>query len=61
MLSALALVGHSFLDGASIGLGFQVNAAAGILVALAVIAHDFTDGMNTITLMLNHKKNITAI
>ncbi|MDO8593080.1 MAG: ZIP family metal transporter [bacterium] len=59
VLSALALIGHSFMDGASIGLGFQVSASAGIMVALAVIAHDFTDGMNTITLMLNHK-NSTA-
>src|SRR5262249_31085204 len=53
--SALALAGHSFMDGVAIGLGFQVNAAIGILVAIAVIAHDFTDGMNTVSLMLNHK------
>lgn len=57
VLSALALIGHSFMDGVGIGLGFQVNAAVGMLVALAVIAHDFTDGMNTITLMLNHKNS----
>ncbi len=52
--SALALIGHSFMDGVGIGLGFQVNPTVGILVAIAVISHDFTDGMNTITLMLNH-------
>jgi zinc transporter ZupT len=52
--SALALTGHSFMDGVGIGLGFQVNAATGLLVALAVISHDFTDGMNTITLMLTN-------
>lgn len=57
--SALALAGHSFMDGVGIGLGFQISPAVGILVAIAVIAHDFTDGMNTITLMLNHK-NTTA-
>ncbi len=55
MLSALALAGHSFMDGVGIGLGFQVNPAVGLLVAVAVISHDFTDGMNTITLMLTHK------
>lgn len=55
VLSALALAGHSFMDGVGIGLGFQINTALGFLVALAVVAHDFTDGMNTVTLMLTHK------
>ncbi|MDD4271911.1 MAG: ZIP family metal transporter [Patescibacteria group bacterium] len=59
MLSALALAGHSFMDGVGIGLGFQVSPTVGLLVAIAVISHDFTDGMNTITLMLSHK-NSTA-
>ncbi len=52
--SALALAGHSFMDGASIGIGFQINPALGFLVAIAVISHDFCDGMNTVTLMLAH-------
>ncbi len=56
--SALALVVHSFMDGAGIGLGFQVSNEVGILVAIAVIAHDFTDGMNTVTLMLTHKNSL---
>ncbi len=50
--SALALSGHSFLDGVGIGLGFQVGNGVGIAVAIAVIAHDFTDGLNTVNLML---------
>ena len=54
VLSAIALAGHSFMDGVGIGLGFQVNPAVGLLVAVAVISHDFTDGMNTVTLMLNN-------
>lgn len=54
VLSALALSGHSFLDGVGIGLGFQVSSAVGILVALAVIAHDFSDGLNTVSLLLAH-------
>jgi len=54
-LSALALAGHSFMDGVGIGLGFQAGPATGLLMALAVIAHDFTDGMNTVAFMLNHK------
>lgn len=55
ILSALALIGHSFMDGLAIGLGFQINTAVGLMIAVAVISHAFTDGINTITLMLNHK------
>jgi ZIP family zinc transporter len=55
MASAVALVGHSFLDGVGIGLGFQAGEAVGITVAIAVIAHDFADGLNTVTLMLNNR------
>lgn len=55
--SALALSGHSFLDGVGIGLGFQVGNSVGIAVAIAVIAHDFTDGLNTVNLMLVNKNN----
>lgn len=58
VFSALALAGHSLMDGVAIGLGFQVSGAVGILVAIAVIAHDFTDGMNTVTLMLTNKNSI---
>lgn len=57
LFSALALSGHSFLDGVGIGLAFQVDARVGLLVAIAVIAHDFSDGLNTVTLMLNHKNS----
>lgn len=57
LASALALVGHSFLDGVGIGLGFQAGQAVGITVAIAVIAHDFADGLNTVSLMLNHKNS----
>lgn len=56
--SALALIGHSFMDGVGIGLGFQVSPAVGVLVAIAVISHDFTDGMNTVSLMLNNNNPV---
>lgn len=52
LFSALALSGHSFLDGVGIGIGFKASAAVGVIVAIAVIGHDFTDGLNTVTLML---------
>jgi ZIP family zinc transporter len=55
VMSALALVGHSLLDGVAIGLGFQASRAVGISVAVAVIAHDFCDGLNTVGVMLTHR------
>ncbi|MEK7594617.1 MAG: ZIP family metal transporter [Patescibacteria group bacterium] len=61
--SALALIGHSFLDGMAIGLGFQAGNSVGIAVAIAVIAHDFTDGLNTVNLMIlnkNHTRRAVA-
>ncbi|MDE1152515.1 MAG: ZIP family metal transporter [Micavibrio sp.] len=55
VFAALALAGHSFMDGVGIGLAFQVSPNVGVVVALAVIAHDFCDGLNTVSLMLvNH-------
>jgi ZIP family zinc transporter len=60
--SAIALIGHSVLDGVGIGLGFQAGTEIGIAVAIAVIAHDFTDGLNTVNLMLlNRNKTKKAI
>lgn len=55
VFSALALIGHSLLDGVGIGLAFQASTAVGISVAIAVIAHDFCDGLNTVGLMLVHR------
>jgi ZIP family zinc transporter len=52
--SAVALAGHSFMDGVAIGVAFQVNATVGVAVAVAVIAHDFADGLNTVSLALAH-------
>jgi ZIP family zinc transporter len=54
VLSSLALIGHSFMDGVAIGIAFQVSPAVGAIVAIAVIAHDFCDGLNTVSLMLVH-------
>ncbi|MBX4197967.1 ZIP family metal transporter [Candidatus Parcubacteria bacterium] len=54
-LGAASLAIHSFLDGAAIGLAFQVSAAVGVIVATAVLVHDFSDGLNTVNLILkNH-------
>ncbi|MBF6333817.1 ZIP family metal transporter [Nocardia transvalensis] len=50
LLAACGLIFHSMLDGLSIGVGFQAEAALGISVAIAVICHDFADGFNAFTI-----------
>jgi ZIP family zinc transporter len=57
VVSALALAGHSFMDGVGIGLGFQISSTVGVSVAVAVIAHDFCDGLNTVSLMLMNRNS----
>jgi zinc and cadmium transporter len=57
---AVALCGHSFLDGVSIGIGFQVSSAVGTAVAIAVIGHRFADGFNTTNVLLFHKNTPSA-
>jgi zinc and cadmium transporter len=58
---AVALAGHSFLDGLSIGVGFQVSTAVGTAVAIAVIGHRFADGFDTTTFMLFNKTKLSNI
>jgi zinc transporter ZupT len=58
---AVALSGHSFLDGLSIGIGFQVSTAVGTAVAIAVIGHRFADGFDTTTFMLFHQNKLAHI
>ena len=58
---AMALTGHSFLDGLSIGVGFQESTAVGTAVAIAVIGHRFADGFDTTTFMLYHKNKLSHI
>jgi ZIP family zinc transporter len=52
--SALALVGHSLIDGVGMGMAFQASPAFGVSVGLAIVAHDFCDGLATAGLMLLH-------
>jgi zinc transporter ZupT len=60
LLGAAELSIHSFVDGFAIGLGFQVGAHVGIIVAAAVISHDFSDGINTVTVMLNSGNSLKS-
>ncbi len=50
ILAPASLTLHSFIDGAGIGLAFQLAPSAGWLVAIAVIAHDLADGVNAVSL-----------
>jgi ZIP family zinc transporter len=51
-LGAASMCLHSFVDGVAVGLGFQVSATVGSVVALAVLAHKFSDGINTVGFLL---------
>lgn len=50
-LGATMLSVHSFIDGLSIGVAFQVSAAVGAVVAIAVVVHDLCDGINIVTVV----------
>ena len=49
--SALGLIGHSMLDGASIAAAALVSWRVGLVVAVGIIAHDMSDGLNTMLLV----------
>lgn len=55
LATAVALAGHSFVDGLAIGWAFQINSSVGAAVAVAVISHRFADGFNTTNVMLYHQ------
>ena len=60
-LGTISLSLHSFLDGAAIGLAFQVSVEVGTVVAIAVLIHRFFDGINTVSLILKNggqQKNV---
>lgn len=61
VIRAVALAGHSFLDGLSIGIGFQVSTSVGYAVALAVIGHRFADGLDTTSYMLFHGNKLARV
>jgi len=50
LAAGAALVVHSTIDGAAIGVAFKSGSGLGLVVATAVIAHDFADGFNTFTI-----------
>ncbi|MES2907393.1 MAG: ZIP family metal transporter [Pseudomonadota bacterium] len=45
---------HSFFDGITIGLAFDVSASVGVIMTIAVLTHDFSDGMNTMNMVLKN-------
>ena len=56
---AAGFVVHSFFDGLAIGLGFRIDSALGLVVALAVIGHDFSDGLNTVSYLVAHNHSVS--
>ena len=50
-MSALGLIAHSTIDGASIAAAALISWQTGLVVAVGIIVHDITDGLNTILLV----------
>ena len=59
LASAIALCGHSFLDGLAIGVAFQVSDSVGVAVSIAVIAHRFADGFSSTNVMILHRNKLS--
>jgi len=55
-LGAICLVTLSFLDGATLGLAFQISTLVGTVIAIGIIVHDFSDGISTVDILV--KENI---
>ncbi|HIV76750.1 MAG TPA: ZIP family metal transporter [Candidatus Sphingomonas excrementigallinarum] len=51
---------HSLMDGLGIGIAFQIDTAAGWMIALAVLTHDVADGVNTVSLSLAARTEAAA-
>ena len=60
LFGAAELSIHSFMDGLAIGLGFHLNFHVGVIIAIAVVSHDFSDGINTVTVMLNSGNSLKS-
>lgn len=50
-MSAVGLILHSTIDGASIAAATLISWRVGLIVAVGIIIHDMTDGLNTIMLV----------
>ena len=55
-LSAVGLIAHSTLDGATIGAASLMNLRVAVVVSLAIVAHDMSDGLNTMMLVTRGEK-----
>jgi zinc transporter, ZIP family len=55
-LSAIGLIGHSTMDGASIAAATLVSWKTGLIVAIGIVAHDMSDGLNTMLLVTRGQK-----
>jgi len=61
VLGASSLSFHSFLDGAMIGLAFQISSVVGFIVTAAVLTHDFSDGINTVAIIMRSGEQTTTL
>lgn len=53
LVSLVGLFFHSLIDGISIGVGFEVSSAVGILTTVAVLLHELPEGIASISVLLH--------
>lgn len=57
----IGVAAESLVDGIAIAIGYSVNPALGIIIAIAVIAHEVPRGFTTYIIMKHAKKSMTAV
>ena len=56
----IELSAHGFLEGMAIGLGYGVDLRVGSIIAVAVVCHEFSEGLATMTALLDSGSSMRA-
>jgi ZIP family zinc transporter len=51
---------HGLLEGMAIGLGYGIDLKVGTIIAIAVICHEFSEGLATVTALLDSGSSMRA-
>jgi zinc transporter ZupT len=55
VISVLLFSLHRLVEGATIGISFQMNLAIGLVIAGALILHNLIEGLNAVTILLSSR------
>jgi len=60
-IAFLGLLFHSFIDGITIGIGFEIGPTLGLLTALGIILHELPEGIATFSILILSDSKKTAL